>query len=135
VKAGRLDILQNVARNLNPAGRVFAALALYEHARPWSPEDITLIGEKVVQEARKGQGFGRMQEQRGVPAKFHTHRTCLCALESADRSESGLEGVAASGPRGPVRACVHSLLPWCSSEADHDDASETGAYGEVAVIV
>jgi hypothetical protein len=43
VKAGRFDLLRNVARNLNRAGRVFAALALYEHARPWTAGDVAII--------------------------------------------------------------------------------------------
>ena len=43
VKAGRFDLLRNVARGLNKEARVRAALALYDHAQPLTAEDIALL--------------------------------------------------------------------------------------------
>jgi hypothetical protein len=43
VQAGRFDLLRNVARSLNPEGRVFAARALGQHVHPLLAEDVALL--------------------------------------------------------------------------------------------
>jgi hypothetical protein len=60
VQAGRFDLLRNVARSLNPEGRVFAARALLQHAQPLLAEDVALL-EKIratTRQLRACQGCG-----------------------------------------------------------------------------
>jgi hypothetical protein len=60
VQAARFDLLRNVARSLNPEGRVFAARALVQHAQPLLAEDLVLI-EKIratTKQLRACQGCG-----------------------------------------------------------------------------
>jgi hypothetical protein len=57
VRAGRFDLLRNVARSLNKEGRVFAARALLQHAEPLLPEDVTVIQKiRATKQVRQCQG-------------------------------------------------------------------------------